>query len=398
MKPRILIISPVTPYPVHHGAGSAIYGYILALRAEFDITFVGFCPARHLEQAQAGLDVLCQKAYLFKLPEARHLDAFGTVPYLFSNLQSEAMHRLVDRLLAEENFDLVEVEYLGMADYAEGARCPRILRAHVQEWLHYYINFQQTHGLGTRLEHLFWSVDAVKHNRATLESFDWVLVTSEEERQWARSFVPSVKAEALPFILMDCAYYTPAPQPPRNKQLLFVGFLPHTPNTDALLYFIHEEWPLLRQRDPEARLSVVGEGASNTLRGVMYDHSVDYLGFVEDLRTLYANTRVYIAPVTSGGGIRTKIVEAMTAGIPVVCNSFAPAGLGLLPEQHVIVRDTPQESVDAIQRLLVDDQHWMALRNRARGWVENCYGLQTAGPRIAQRYLQFLKNSRREAA
>src|SRR5689334_4094146 len=127
MKPRILIISPVTPYPVHHGAGSAIYGYLRALRAAFDITFVGFCPQRLIAQAQAGLDVLCKNAYLYTLPEARHLDAFGPIPYLFSNLQSKAMHALVDHLLHEENFDLVEVEYLGMADYAEGARCPRII-------------------------------------------------------------------------------------------------------------------------------------------------------------------------------------------------------------------------------------------------------------------------------
>jgi polysaccharide biosynthesis protein PslH len=398
MKPRLLIISPVTPYPVHHGAGSAIYGYVRALRTEFDITFVGFCPERLIAQAQAGLDVLCHKAYLFKLPEARHLDAFHPIPYLFSNLQSEAMHGLVDKLLREEHFDLVEVEYLGMADYAEGARCPRIVRAHVQEWLHYYINFQQTSGIGTRLEHLFWSVDSIKHNRATLESFDWVLVTSEQERRQAREFVPTVKAEALPFILMDCDYFTPAPAPPKNKQILFVGFLPHTPNTDALQYFIREEWPLIRQRDPQARLSVVGEGASNALRGLMYDHGVDYLGFVEDLRPLYNDTRVYIAPVTSGGGIRTKIVEAMTAGIPVVCNSFAPVGLGLLPEQHVVVRDKPVDSVEAILRLLEDDQHWLALRDRARGWVENCYGLQRVGPRVVERYLQFLRQSKPEAA
>lgn len=398
MKPRILMISPVTPYPVHHGAGSAIYGYIRALRSEFDITFVGFCPPAFQAQAQEGLEVLCQRAYLFKAPPARRLDAFSPIPYLFSNLQSAEMHRLVDRLLAEEEFDLVEVEYLGMADYAQGARCRRAIRAHVQEWLHYYINFQQTSGLSTRLEHLFWSLDAVRHNRATLQNFDWVLVTSEEERRRAREFVPTVRAEALPFILMDCSYFTPAPAPPRNKQILFVGFLPHTPNTDALKYFIREEWPLIRRRDPEARLTVVGEGASNALRGLMYDQGVEYLGYVEDLRAIYRDTRVYVAPVTSGGGIRTKIVEAMTAGIPIVCNSFAPAGLGLLPEHHLIARDTPAESVDAILRLLNDDQHWLALRDRARGWVENCYGLQKVGPRIAQRYLQFLRQSKAEAA
>ena len=103
MKPRILIVSPVTPYPVHHGAGSAIYGYIRALRNAFDILFVGFCPERFQSQAQAGLNTLCRKAILFKAPPSRRLDAFSPTPFLFSNLESDAMHRAVDCILEEED-------------------------------------------------------------------------------------------------------------------------------------------------------------------------------------------------------------------------------------------------------------------------------------------------------
>ena len=390
MKPRILIISPVTPYPVHHGAGSAIYGYIRALRESFDILFAGFCPDSFRAQAQAGLDRLCRKAVLFQAPPARRLDAFSPLPFLFSNLQNDAMRRAVDRLLAEERPDLVQVEYLGMANYADGAQVRRIVRAHVQEWWHYYLNWRQVRGLRPRLENLFWSLDAIRQNQRVLESFDWVLVTSEPERQRALELVPRARAEALPFLLMDCDYFRPAPAPPREPQILFVGFLPHTPNTDALRDFLGTVWPLVRREEPLAKLVVIGEGASNELRGRMHDQGVDYRGYVEDLRTIYHQSRVYIAPVTSGGGIRTKIVEAMAAGIPVVCNSFAPLGLGLTPDQHVVVRDRPEESAEAILRLLREDDHWLRLRNAARRQVENSFSLDRVGPRIAERYLQFL--------
>ncbi len=384
------MISPVTPYPIHHGAGSAIYGYICALRRDFDITFVGFCPPVFQKQAEQGLQALCHKACLFKAPQARKLDGFSSMPFLFSNLQSEPMRREVDRLLREEPPDLVQVEYLGMADYADNARCPKILRAHVQEWWHYYLNWRNTKGLRARVENLFWSLDAIRHNRATLGKFDWVLVTSEEERRRALELSPQVRAEALPFLLMDCRYYTPPAAPPRTKQILFVGFLPHTPNSDALHYFIREQWPLVKRRDPEASLVVIGEGASNALRGLMHDEGVDYRGYVEDLRGVYNQTRVYITPVMSGGGIRTKIVEAMAAGIPVVSNSFAPNGLGLEPDRHLIIRDRASDSVDAIVELLNRDDHWMRLQRDARDWVENCYGLEKVGPQISRRYLNFL--------
>src|ERR1700752_1125968 len=102
MKPRLLIISPVTPYPVHHGAGSAIYGYIRALREAFDIIFVGFCPERFQQEAQIGLNALCYKALLFPAPPSRRLDAFSRTPFLFSNLISDDMHRAVDKILKED--------------------------------------------------------------------------------------------------------------------------------------------------------------------------------------------------------------------------------------------------------------------------------------------------------
>jgi glycosyltransferase involved in cell wall biosynthesis len=393
MKPRLLMISPVTPYPIHHGAGSTIYGYIRALRDVFDITFVGFCPERHQKQAQEGLDMLCRKALLFPDPPARKLDAFSPVPFLFSNLQSDEMHRAVDRILKEESPDLVQVEYLGMADYAQGANCRRIIRAHVQEWWHYYLNWRQTKGLRTRLKNLFWSLDSIRHNRETLKSFDWVLFTSEEERLRALDLVPDVRGEALPFMLIDCDYFELAPRPPQAPVILFVGFLPHTPNSDALSYFICEELPLIRAQETNARLIVVGEGASNALKGLMHDNGVEYRGYVSAIRDVYREARVYIAPVTSGGGIRTKIIEAMTAGVPVVCNSFAPLGLGLLSDHHVIIRDQPRESAAAVCRLLRDDQLWSRIRSSARILVENSFGLQRVGPRIQERYLRFLEGA-----
>ena len=390
MKPRMVMISPVTPYPIHHGAGSAIYGYIRALRDAFDITFVGFCPERFQAQAQEGLSTLCRKAILFPAPPARTLDAFSRTPFLFSNLKSENMHRAVDRILREESPDVVEVEYLGMADYAQHARCRRIVRAHVQEWWHYYLNFRQTQGFRTRLENLFWSFDAIRHNRRTLESFDWVLCTSEVERQHALELVPGVRAEALPFILIDCEQYEPSPLPPKEPEMVFVGFLPHTPNSDALDYFIRRELPLIRKDVPRARLSVVGEGASNAMQGLMHDNGVNYRGYVEAVWEIYWQSRVYVVPVTSGGGIRTKIIEAMAAGVPVVTNSFAPNGLGLLSDHHLVVRDNPEESAAAIVRLFRDDDFWLHIRESGRRLVENSYSIQRVGPRIRARYMQFM--------
>jgi glycosyltransferase involved in cell wall biosynthesis len=173
--------------------------------------------------------------------------------------------------------------------------------------------------------------------------------------------------------------------------MVFVGFLPHTPNEEALVHFIRNVLPLIRCEESGASLVVAGEGASNTLLGLMHDNRVTYLDYVEDLRDTYRRARVYVTPINSGGGIRTKIVEAMAAGVPVVSSSFAPVGLGVLPGHHLAVEDDPARAAAATVELLRDDDRWRRMQTAARGLVENCFSLERVGPRIRARYRQFLE-------
>src|SRR5437667_5996881 len=104
--------------------------------------------------------------------------------------------------------------------------------------------------------------------------------------------------------------------------------------------------------------------------GLMHDNGVIYRGFVEDLRAVYAQSRVYIAPIFTGGGIRTKIVEAMTAGVPVVSTRFAPLGIGTQEGEHLLCADEPDEFAAHLLGLFRDDALCRRLRRKARAFVE----------------------------
>ncbi|MCX6614920.1 MAG: glycosyltransferase [Acidobacteria bacterium] len=369
MKPRLMIVSPVTPYPVFHGAGSAIFGYLRALRPDFDLLFAGFCPKRLLRQAQDGLRLICADVALMEEPERRHLDAFSSTPFYFSNLRDETMRETVRAMYRSGRPDMVQVEYLSMAEYADGMRTTRLIRAHVQEWWHFYLGWKQSLSWGARVTKLLGSCDTILHNRRTLRSFDRVLVTSEEERTRALELVAGARVEALPFLLLDCEQFTADSD---------IGWL------------LEHVWPLVLREEPEARLTVVGAGASNALLGRMHDSGVEYRGFVEDLRALYAQSRVYVAPIFTGGGIRTKILEAMAAGVPVVCSRFAPLGIGTREGEHLLASDSPAEFAAHLLRLFRDDGLCRRLRRAARSLIERRYSLQSQGPDVAERYRHFL--------
>lgn len=391
MKPRLMIISPVTPYPVFHGAGSCIFGYLRALRSDFEIFFTGFCPQKLLRQADEGLRLICGDVALMAPPERRHLDAFSSTPFYFSNLRDEKLRAIVGEMYRAARPDLVQVEYLSMAEYAEGMPTTRLMRAHVQEWWHFYLGWKRSLSARARLTQLLGSFDTIVHNRRTLRSYDRILVTSEEERRRALELAPQATVETLPFLLLDCEQFAPQQEIPAAPHIIFVGFLPHTPNEEGLRWFLEEVWPLVRREEAAARLTVVGAGASNAILGLMHDHGVEYRGFVEDLRALYAQSRVYIVPIFTGGGIRTKILEAMAAGVPVVSTTFAPLGLGTREGEHLLASDAPRGYADHVLQLLRDDALFRRLRRRARAFIETYYSLQSQGPYVAQRYREFLR-------
>lgn len=389
MKPRLMIISPVTPYPVFHGAGSCIFGYLRALRSDFDIFFTGFCPEKLLQQAEDGLRLICRDVALMAPPERRHLDAFSSTPFYFSNLRDDRLRKTVAEMYRAARPDLVQVEYFNMAEYADGLQATRLIRAHVQEWWHFYLGWKQSLSRRAQVTQLLGAFDTIRHNRRTLRSFDRILVTSEEEGRRALELVPEARVESLPFLLMDCEQFVPPVEIPQAPRVIFVGFLPHTPNEEGLRWFLEKVWPLVERDEPGARLTVIGAGASNAMLGLMHDSGVEYRGFVEDLRAVYAQSRVYVAPIFTGGGIRTKILEAMTAGVPVVSSTFAPLGLGTQDGEHLLASDTPAGYAAHVLRLLRDNALWRRLRRRGRSFIESHYSLQSQGPYVARRYRQF---------
>ncbi|GEM_PF-2596344 len=386
----MLIISPVTPYPVFHGAGSAIFGYLRVLREDFDILFAGFCPEKLLKQADEGLRLLCRDVFVMAPPELRYVDAFDPTPFYFSNLKDERFRQGVRDLYDRHHPEMIQVEYLNMAEYADGLAGVRVLRAHVQDWWHFYIGWKQCLSRRERVTKLLGCFDTIVHNRRMMRRFDRILVTHEEEKIHALEICPESLVDALPFLLMDCEQFTPSTKIAPDPIMIFVGFLPHTPNEEGLRWFVENVYHLVKREEPKARLIVVGSGASNGMKGLMHDHGVEYPGFVEDLRALYAQTRVYVAPIMSGGGIRTKIVEAMSAGMPVVSTHFAPLGIGTKPGVHLLAADDPREYAGHVLSLMRDDAMWWRIRDNARRFIEENFSLQANGPAVAHRYRQYL--------
>jgi glycosyltransferase involved in cell wall biosynthesis len=150
-----------------------------------------------------------------------------------------------------------------------------------------------------------------------------------------------------------------------RTDLLFIGNLAHKPNEDAVLFFMREVYPKLRQLLPNIRLDIIGDNPSPAIAA--YDSGeVRIRGYVPDVEPYLRNARVFIAPLRFGAGIKGKVGEAMAHGIPVVTTSIGAEGFGLIHEQDVMIADDPASFAAAINQLYTQRELWERVAYNSR--------------------------------
>jgi glycosyltransferase involved in cell wall biosynthesis len=136
----------------------------------------------------------------------------------------------------------------------------------------------------------------------------------------------------------------------RPPIVLLSGNLGYRPTVRAALRFADKVWPRLWARVPAARWLLAGARPSTGVRRLSALPGVEVHADVDDVGDFLGRARVAIAPMTSGSGVPVKVLEAMAAGVPVVADGWAAAGL--VDPTAVAVAGGDDEWVEALHRLL----------------------------------------------
>lgn len=145
----------------------------------------------------------------------------------------------------------------------------------------------------------------------------------------------------------------PAPRIERDlsrPRVAFVGDRQWSPNEEGARLLL-EWWPAIREGIPDAELLLIGRSAGPLpeVEGVVE------LGFVDDLDATLAGCRGILASIATGGGVRVKILDAISRGMPVV---GTPAAVGSLDRIFDIpVEPTREAFIARARRLLTDPDY-----------------------------------------
>ena len=228
---------------------------------------------------------------------------------------------------------------------------------------------------------------------------DRTIVVSALELELLRQLQPNARVEHIP-ILRDCPPDEWSPQKHETgfqarRDFLFLGNFDHMPNVDGVLWFVREVWPLMQARGFRDRFIIAGAKIKREIAALASDQ-IKVVGYVDDLCALFGACRLSIAPLRYGAGIKGKIVTSLSLGVPVVATSIAAEGMGLRPDNEIIVADLPEAMASQIIRIYDNAETWQRLSTAGCRAFQNHFSLASGGPKMVSVLDGLVAANRRE--
>lgn len=399
---KILALSAQIPYPPHSGKAMRDYHLLTGLAQSHQVSLL--CMVRHPAEATSGAP-LAQWLAFEATPLPAHRPARRLLALLFSRLPdlvwrtaSPAFRRLLAARLQEQAPDVLLVEGLEMAAYGlwaqgwlrrQGRPAPRlVLDEHNAEYLLQQRAWQISRRGGRSLPAALYSrVQAgrlARFEARACQAADDVVAVSPADRAALLAIAPQALVAVVPNGV-DTGEYAPLPGRPGPglPTLVFTGRMDFRPNVDAVQWFCDQIWPHIRAAVPEVRFQVAGRDPTAAVRALGALPGVEVLGEVPDDRPCIGQADLYVLPMRFGGGIRFKLLQALSMARAVVSTPLGAEGVeGLVDGEHLCLAEQPAEFAAQAVQLLQHPELRARMGQAGRALVVGRYDWSVLLPRL----------------
>lgn len=140
-----------------------------------------------------------------------------------------------------------------------------------------------------------------------------------------------------------------------ENAIVFLGNMYVAHNKDAVNHFLEDIYPGIQKQVPNSRFVIVGRCANEYKKILLKYNNVEVTGEVNDIRKYVQKCSVAVAPLVYGSGIKTKILETMAMGIPVITNDVGIEGIDLTDGKNILVANSDEEFIAKTIELLKND-------------------------------------------
>jgi len=372
----ILFLTHRLPFPPDRGDRIRSYHLIrhLAQRHRISLASIVDHPpehayVRHLETLCGSVDLVSVNPRWRKVAAACYFPT--TVPLTLPLFASPVLRARVAHRLRTNPFDLIFVYSSAMAQYvlSHGSVVKVIdfIDADSQKWFDYAVR------AAWPMKAVYWREGVLlrRYERRVAQVCAHGFAASERETEILRRIAPHI-----PFTTIVNGVNLPAVgrSSPPSRRLVFTGVMDYQPNVDAMTYFVRDIFPLVRARVPDAELAIVGQRPTREVLRLGRSSGVTVTGWVPNVAPYLESAAVFVAPLRIARGVQNKILEAMAAGVAVVCSSAGLNGFDAVPGRDLLVGDTPDMFAAQVALLLIDADRREELRRSAGQFVRQHHG------------------------
>jgi glycosyltransferase involved in cell wall biosynthesis len=162
-----------------------------------------------------------------------------------------------------------------------------------------------------------------------------------------------------------------------RRDWLFIGSFQHTPNVDAVLFFVQKIYPFVSSRLRDAKFYIIGDKAPPEIVA-LGNEKIVVTGLQRDARPFFESARLSVAPLRFGAGVKGKINQSMGFGVPVVATSTAVDGTDLRADEDILIADEPEDFASALIKLYESEELWNRLSQSGLRKTRELYSVEAA--------------------
>jgi polysaccharide biosynthesis protein PslH len=384
------LLTQVLPYPPDSGPKVKTWNVIKYLSQKHEVTLVSFTrgdqskDVERLRQVCARVETVPMTRGIVQDGKSFLRSLLTGQPWMMLRDDRAIMRQLVDRLSAEIKFDIAHADQLNMAQYA--LRVPgtkHLLDAHNALWqLYQRLALTLPQGPKRWVLERDWRL-LKKYEGDICRKFDAVTVVSEEDRlALSEAMGSDCPATVIP-ITVDLDEFPLIKRTAESNHIISVGTMYWPPNIDGMLWFLNDIYPLVRQHNPEVEFDIIGARPPEAI--LAFDRlniGVHVHGYVDDPTPYLENAGAMVVPLRAGSGMRVKILNALSQGIPIVTTQIGCEGIDVIHDQHLLIADTPAEFAAAVLNLLENPHEANRLGAAGRDLIQNHYDYRAASQRL----------------
>ena len=380
---KILAVSTKLPYPLIDGQRICFYQAVRGLASRgHEVHIVAI-----VEEADdiGPLEDFCRVHVLRHRPLPTAAGALATLlirrPYTQWKKDLPQVYRYLDRLQSREGFDAVYADQAHTACYGSYMKkrygLPYLLRLHNME---HEIHRRYADHAGNPLMRLYLRLQCKRWERyefAQIRAADACAAITHRDSVVAEGAAPGIPVGLIPAAVDPNIFPFVSTNLRKPRSLVAVGNMDWAPNRDAINWFVNSILPLVVAEEPGVVCHIVGAGSH--LEGFRNSKNLRLVGKIDSIHDLYEQSAVGVIPLRVGSGMRFKMLEMMSCGLPVVSTAIGAEGNAAVAGVHYLCADYPVAFAAAITSLLRNPAEQERLSLAARAFVVEHYNARDVG-------------------